>query len=133
MPVDDYTASSPGGESGRSVASLGVFVPGLWESIRRGYLEEIERGDMRSMGLDLTERQLAKFNASPHSTVSQAKSHLASMDAGEPEETWPPNSRDFPVVANVEWMRGPGRCPRVLVWPDDWVEPHWPDWAPEGR
>ena len=98
MPIDDYTAADT--DAGRSPGSLGVHVPGLWESIRKHYLEEIERGDMRGFGM--TERQRAKLNASPNSTVSQAKNSLASMDAGEPYETWPPNSREFPCVARPD-------------------------------
>jgi hypothetical protein len=26
------------------------------------------------------------------------------------------------VLAGVDWLTGPGRCHRVLIYPDDWVE-----------
>jgi hypothetical protein len=106
----------------------GVFVPGVWESNRQRHLAEIERGDARAL-FGMTEDGRAQFNKHPNSTAAQAKSALESMHRGAPQLALVPNRRDFPVVADVEWMRGPGRCPRVLVYPDGWCEEHWPDWA----
>jgi hypothetical protein len=107
----------------------GVFVPGIWQKLYQHHLDLAAADDPRGTGFGMTDCDRAKLNASPHSSVSAAKATLAAMDRGEPQMDTPPSRREWPEVADVDWVRGPGRCPRVMVWPDDLVEEHWPDWA----
>lgn len=95
-------------------------VPGLWESIRQSHLDEIGRGDARGYGLTEAEREA--INALPNSTVSAARAALVRMDAREPVVTWPPSRRRFPAAAEVRWLADRSAS-RVIVWPDDSVEP----------
>jgi hypothetical protein len=81
------------------------------------------RSSAATRGLGMNPAQRKRLDAHPNSTVSMARRELAKMYQGLPQERWAPPAHLFPVVANIPWMNGPGRIPRVLVWADDMVEP----------
>lgn len=107
-------------------------LPGLRQKMIDDLTAEIDRGDpilLHDFAGPISDRTRKRLAESP--SIRSARRKLAALQSGEPVVVMRPSPREFPAVADIDWLdfTDPDcRPPRnVRVYEGDWIEPAWQD------